>query len=106
MADTGNNRIVQLDNAGKLVNRFEIIDGMKLDAPRFIDEYCECNMIIDLNRDDRRIILADKNNHVINQFTNLSGIEPRLNHSRWLSTSGSNIVISDTGNSRLLLLKA
>jgi len=105
VADTGNNRIVELSCMGQEIRNFSKMEWITLEAPRFIGQYCNQNIMIDLNNDNRRVILSDSNNHVLSVLTQISNSIPKLNHSRWLSTLGSNIVVSDTGNSRLLLLK-
>lgn len=105
IADTKNNRLVILDQQGRLLNTIYQINGCKLIEPRFVLADHKYLIVVDNRTDDRRIIITNREdgNHFVCEFVD----EPlqALNHVRSLALHEDYLYISDTGNSRIMKVK-
>lgn len=104
ISDSGNNRILKVNIGTKKTHSINSLNNINLNYPRFYSLSHKYSICINGNDDKRELILKSKINKKTEVISKITSTIDHLCHARWATfQQGSKLIISDTGNNRILI---
>ena len=102
ISDTGNNRVIKINNKGEILREVKEVDSISLREPRWCEEIDNDFLITDSG--NNRIVRIDENNNKLSEYGGkLDSLLESIRTPRCTRCFGDFMLISDTYNNRIII---